>query len=205
MLEEIDVSIIGAGVIGLAIACEIAQQKKEVFIFEKNHTFGLETSSRNSEVIHAGIYYPENSLKAKFCIEEKNLLYDICKSNSIGYNRLGKIILAVTENEITHLESLYEQGIKNGLDDLTLLSKTELKNLEPNVQGKAGLLSPSTGILDSYSLLKFFYNQAKANGAEFIFNCELIGIDKIGAKYKVKVRDREGISTFISRIVVNAA
>jgi len=205
MLAEVDVAIIGAGVIGLAIASEVAQPKKGVFVFEKNRTFGLETSSRNSEVIHAGIYYPEDSLKAKLCVEGRGLLYELCDGHGIGYKKLGKIILAINENEVTQLEKIYEQGSKNGVEDLRLLSQTELKKLEPNIEGRAGLLSLSTGILDSYSLLKFFYSQAKEKGVEFAFNTEVIGIEKARTKYKVEVRDRDGISAFSTRVVVNAA
>jgi L-2-hydroxyglutarate oxidase LhgO len=205
MLAEIDVAIIGAGVIGLATAGEIAQRKKEVFVFEKNHSFGLETSSRHSEVIHAGIYYPEDSLKTRLCVEGKSLLYEICDSHDIAYKKLGKIIVATSENETTQLEKLYEQGRKNGVEDLMLLSRTELKKLEPNVEARAGLLSPSSGILDSHSLLKLLYNQARGKGAEFVFSTEIVGIEQMGTKYRVEMKDREGISAVISRVVINTA
>jgi len=205
MLAEIDVAIIGAGVIGLATVCEIAQGEKEVFVFEKNRTFGLETSSRNSEVIHAGIYYPEDSLKAKLCVEGKNLLYELCDKHNIAYKKSGKIVVAASKSEITQLEKLYEQGRKNGVDDLMLLSRTEVKKLEPNIEAKAGLLSPSSGIFDSYTLLKFLYNQAKERGAEFVFDTEVIGIERAGAKYKIQIKDRDGISAFVARVVVNCA
>jgi L-2-hydroxyglutarate oxidase LhgO len=205
MLTEIDVAIIGAGVIGLATAREIAQEKKEVFVFEKNRTFGLETSSRNSEVIHAGIYYPEDSLKAKLCVEGKSLLYKLCDKHNIAYKKLGKIIVAADKNETTQLEKLYEQGRKNGVDDLVLLSRTELKKLEPNIEARAGLLSPSSGILDSHTLLKFLYSQAREKGAEFVFGTEVIGIERAGAKYKVQIKDRDGISAFVAHVVVNCA
>jgi L-2-hydroxyglutarate oxidase LhgO len=205
MLAEIDVAIIGAGVIGLATAGEIAQRKKEVFVFEKNHSFGLETSSRNSEVIHAGIYYPNDSLKTRLCVEGKSLLYELCDRHDIAYKKLGKIIVAANENEISQLEKLYEQGRKNGVEDLVLLSRIELKKLEPNIEGRAGLLSPSSGILDSHTLLKFLYSQARGKGAEFVFGTEVIGIERMGAKYRVEIKDREGISAFISQVVINAA
>ena len=205
MLVEINVAIIGAGVIGLATAREIAQEKKGVFVFEKNRTFGLETSSRNSEVIHAGIYYPEDSLKAKLCVEGKSLLYKLCDKHNIAYKKTGKIIVAADENEISCLEELYEQGRKNGVDDLVLLSRTELKKLEPNIEARAGLLSPSSGILDSYTLLKFLYSQAREKGAEFVFDTEVIGIERAGAKYKVQIKDRDGISAFVAHVVVNCA
>jgi L-2-hydroxyglutarate oxidase LhgO len=205
MLAEIDVAIIGAGVIGLATADEIAQRKKEVFVFEKNYSYGLETSSRNSEVIHAGIYYPGDSLKTRLCVEGKSLLYELCNRHSIAYKKLGKIIVAASENETTQLEKLYKQGRKNGVEDLMLLSRTELKKLEPNVEARAGLLSPSSGILDSHNLLKFLYSQARGKGAEFAFGTEVVGIERMRAKYRVEIRDREGISAFISRVVINAA
>jgi len=205
MLAEIDVAIIGAGVIGLATAREIAQGEKGVFVFEKNRTFGLETSSRNSEVIHAGIYYPENSLKAKLCVEGKSLLYKLCDRHNIAYKKCGKIIVAASKNETTQLENLYEQGRKNGVDDLVLLSRTELKMLEPNVEARAGLLSPSSGIFDSYTLLKFLYSQASEKGAEFVFDTEVIGIERAGAKYEVRIKDRDGISVFVAHAVVNCA
>lgn len=205
MLTEIEVAIIGAGAIGLAVAAEIAQSKKEVFVFEKNRSFGLETSSRNSEVIHAGIYYPEESLKAKLCVEGKNLLYELCSKHNIGHKKLGKIVVAVDENEITQLEKLYEQGRKNGVEDLILLSQAEVKKLEPNIEARAGLLSPSTGISDSHTLLKFLYNQARERGAEFVFGTEVIGMERTGTKYRLDIRDCEGISAFTSQIVINAA
>jgi L-2-hydroxyglutarate oxidase LhgO len=205
MLAEIDVAIIGAGVIGLATAREIAQGKKEVFVFEKNHTFGLETSSRNSEVIHAGIYYPKNSLKARLCLEGKNLLYKLCGKHNIAHKKCGKIIVAADEKETSWLEELYEQGRRNGVDDLVLLSRTEVKNLEPNVEARAGLLSPSSGVFDSHSLLKFLYDKAREKGAEFVFGTEVIGIERAGTKYKVQIRDRDGISAFVARVILNCA
>ena len=205
MPAEVDIAIIGAGIIGLAVACEVARQKEGVFVFEKNHTFGLETSSRNSEVIHSGIYYPEDSLKARFCIEGKGLLYELCERHGISYKKLGKIILATEEDEVKQLEKIYQQGKRNGVEDLTFLSRTELNKLEPNIEGRAGLFSPSTGIIDSRSLLQFFYGQAREKGVQFIFNSEVIGIEKTRTKYKVQIRDREGISAFIARVVINAA
>ena len=205
MLAEIDVAIIGAGVIGLAIAGEIAQRKKGVFVFEKNHSFGLETSSRNSEVIHAGIYYPEDSLKTKLCIEGKSLLYELCQRHGIAHKKLGKIIVAIDENEMPHLEKIYRQGQRNDVRDLMLLSRAELKSLEQNIEARAGLLSPSTGIIDSYALLKFLYNQAREKGAEFVFNTEIIGIEQAGTKYKVQIRNQDEISAFVAHVVVNSA
>jgi L-2-hydroxyglutarate oxidase LhgO len=205
MPAEIDVVVIGAGMVGLATAREIAQESKDVFVFEKNRTFGLETSSRNSEVIHAGIYYPEDSLKAKLCVEGKSQLYRFCEKHNIAYKRTGKIVVAEDEGEISWLKGLYEQGKKNGVDDLVLLSRAEVRKLEPNVEARAGLLSPSSGILDSHALLKCLHSQARERGAEFVFGTEVMGIERAGAKYRVKIKDRDGISAFVAHIVVNCA
>jgi len=205
MSAEIEVAIIGAGVIGLATAREIAQEEKGVFVFEKNRTFGLETSSRNSEVIHAGIYYPEDSLKAELCVEGKALLYNLCDKHNIPFKKSGKIVVAADEDEISWLNILYKQGRKNGVDDLVRLSRTELKKLEPNIEARAGLLSPSSGIVDSHTLLKLFYSQAREKGAEFAFGTEVVGIERMGEKYRVEISDREGTSSIISQVIINAA
>jgi L-2-hydroxyglutarate oxidase LhgO len=205
MLAEIDVAVIGAGVIGLATAHEIAQGRKGIVVFEKNRTFGLETSSRNSEVIHAGIYYPEGSLKAKLCVEGRNRLYDLCNRHNIACKKCGKIIVAADENETNWLEELCKQGRKNGVDDLVLLSRAEVKKLEPNIEAKAGLLSPSSGILDSHNLLRFLHVQAREEGAQFVFGTEVIGIERASTKYEVRIRDRDGISSFVAPVVVNCA
>jgi len=205
MSIEVDIAIIGAGIVGLAIAAEVAGEEKGVFVFEKNHTFGLETSSRNSEVIHTGIYYPEDSLKTRFCIEGNHILYKLCENHGIIHKKLGKVIVAVNEDEESVVAELYEQGCRNGIEDIRLLSRREIKQLEPRVEAITALLSPSTGILDSYSLMRFFYTQARERGAAFVFNTGVIGIEKVGAGYRVQIRDREGISSFVARILINSA
>ncbi len=205
MSIEVDVAIIGAGIVGLAIAAEVAQPGKGTCVIEKNHTFGLETSSRNSEVIHAGIYYPEDSLKARFCVEGNRLVYQLCEQYGVAHKRLGKIIVAVNEEEFKELEELYQQGGKNGVEDLRFLSRKELKELEPNVEGTAGILSPSSGVVDSHSLMRIFYGQARERRVDFIFNTEVMGIEKVGKRYRVEIKDREGISSFITGVLINCA
>jgi len=202
---EVEVAIIGAGVVGLAIAAELSQQEEGVFVLERNRTFGLETSSRNSEVIHTGIYYPEGSLKARFCVEGNRLLYEFCQKYGVDHRRLGKIIVATDDDEVGELEELYQQGLRNGIDDLRLLSRKEVKELEPNVEATAGMLSPSTGILDTHSLMRFLYGLARERGADFVFDTEVTSIRKTGSKYKVRIRDRDGTSSFAANIVINSA
>jgi len=205
MSIEVDIAIIGAGVVGLAIADELAEQGKSVFVFERNSTFGQETSSRNSEVIHAGLYYPEDSLKAKLCVEGNRLLYELCEKNNIPHKKLGKIILAANEREIPKLEDIYQQAERNGVTDLELLSQADIKRLEPNVKGRAGVLSPSTGIIDTHSLMQFFHKKAAEHGVDFLFETEVVGLDRAGDGWKVSVRDWEGISELATRVVINCA
>jgi L-2-hydroxyglutarate oxidase LhgO len=205
MPAEVDVIIIGAGVVGLAIAAEVSQFNKNVFVFEKNRTFGLETSSHNSEVIHAGMYYPENSFKAKFCVRGNKLLYEICRKFNINHKKLGKLIVAADDAESKEVDRLYRQGIKNGVAGLRILARDDIKRLEPNINAVAALLSPSTGVIDSYNLLRCFYGRAKENGAEFIFNNEVISIERKNGAYWVDIRDDEGISSVTAKVVINAA
>ena len=170
MPVEVDVAIIGAGVVGLAIAAELAQDRKNTFVFEKNRTFGLETSSRNSEVIHAGIYYPEGSLKAKTCVSGNALLYELSEKHGIAHKRLGKLIVAVSDKETEQLETLLERGKRNGVKDLKLLSKRELKECEPNVEGVAAILSPSTGIIDAHALMRHFLSRARDGSVQIAYH-----------------------------------
>ena len=120
---ESDITIIGAGVVGLAAASAVAKQDKNVFVLEKHDHFGEETSSRNSEVLHAGIYYEQGSLKSELCVKGKDMVYRICQENGVDYKRLGKLIVAVNEKEIKSLEELLKKGKANGVDDLRILTK----------------------------------------------------------------------------------
>ena len=205
MPAEVDVAIIGAGVVGLAIAAELSRRQRSIFVLEKNLAFGLETSSRNSEVIHAGIYYPEGSLKARLCLEGNRLLYEFCQKYEIAHRRLGKIIIATDKDEVSKLEELYRQGLRNGVNDLRLLSRKEVKELEPNVEATAGMLSPSTGIIDSHSLMRALHGLAREQGADFVFDTEVTGIEKTGDKYRVEIQDREGTSSFATHVLINSA
>lgn len=205
MLPEIRVAVIGAGVVGLAIAAELAGRHKDVYVFERNAGFGLETSSRNSQVIHAGIYYPPDSLKARLCVEGRELLYDICERHGIGCRRTGKIIVAIDENEVEYLERIREQGRQNGVGDLRLLSRGEVKKLESDIEAVAGLLSPSSGIIDCYSLMASLYKKAVEGGVKFAFNAEVVGLQKEVEGYRVEVKEGGAISELAAMVVINAA
>ena len=205
MADHIDICIIGAGVVGLAIAAEFARPGRKLFVIERNRTFGLETSSHNSEVIHAGFYYPPDSLKASFCVEGNRLLYQLCEKYGIAHKRLGKIIVVADAEEEKEIEQLYEQGIRNGITDLKLITRAEVKRLEPNVEAISGLLSPSTGIIDSWGLMRSYYGRAWENGADFVFNAEVVGIERAGGAYRLSIREQDGLSELDAAVVINAA
>jgi L-2-hydroxyglutarate oxidase LhgO len=152
MTAKVDNLVIGAGVVGLAVARELARTG-EVVVLEKNRGIGEETSSRNSEVIHAGLYYPPGSLKARFCVAGKKKLYAYCAAKGVAHRRCGKLIVAVHEAQRARLEALQRTAVANGVDDLEWLSAEAVRALEPNVTAAAGLWSPSTGIVDSHALM----------------------------------------------------
>jgi len=205
MSDLADITIIGAGVIGAAIAAKVAKKNRQVYVIEKNESFGMETSSRNSQVIHAGLYYPENSLKAKTCVEGNALLYELCRRFTIGHRNTGKIIVATDSFECDALENLMNKGRKNGVEGLRLLSRRELQALEPNVAGMAALFSPSTGILNVHELIKMFLVQAKERDAQVVYKSEVTGIEKENDLYKIEVCSSGEKFSFKTKIVINSA
>ena len=169
MTEQVDCAVIGAGVVGLAIARELAMAGREVIVLEAADAIGTHTSSRNSEVIHAGLYYPKGSLKAGLCVSGKWLLYDYCAGHGVPHSNVGKIVVAVTTDEIATLKSYVQKAEGNGVGDLRWLSREELRELEPEVECVAGFLSPSTGIVDSHALMLAYQGDAQNNGAAVVF------------------------------------
>ncbi len=201
-----NITIIGAGVVGLAIAARVASRDRVVYVLEKNERFGQETSSRHSGVIHSGIYYPEGSLKAKLCVEGNRLLYELCRKHGIGYRKLGKLIVATGDGEIAQLEELQERGQRNGAQGLRIISRHELNKLEPNVKGVAALLSPSTGIIDSHALMGFFAARAREGGAEIAYRKKVVGIEKVSDGYKITVEENDKDKfSFTTHILINCA
>jgi len=206
VMEKIDITIVGAGVVGLAVARELSKTYKDIMVIEQESSFGQGISSRNSEVIHAGIYYPKESLKTKTCIEGRYLLYEFCSRNNIPHKKIGKLIVAIAQNEVKDLENLLKRGLDNGVTDLSFLSKNKLNSLEPQVEAKAAVYSPSTGILDSHSLMKNLVRAFESRNGHIAYNTKLIGIDKVKDEYKLRVEDkREGIFEFTTRILINSA
>ncbi|MCP2073375.1 UNVERIFIED_ORG: L-2-hydroxyglutarate oxidase LhgO [Pseudomonas lini] len=174
MSVDIECVVVGAGVVGLAIAREMAQAGHEVLLIEAGEAIGIGTSSRNSEVIHAGIYYPPGSLKAQLCVEGRHQLYDYCQSHGVATQRLGKLIVAKDPAQMTGLATLLERGLMNGVDDLRLLDQRQALDLEPALSCVGALYSPSTGIIDSHALMLALQGDAEAAGASVAFHTPLL-------------------------------
>lgn len=172
-MDTVECVVVGAGVIGLAIARRLALTGREVVVLESTGDIGNGTSSRNSEVIHAGIYYPTGSLMARLCVKGKHALYDYCESHGIPHKRCGKLIVATTLGESTKLEAIRQQAEKNGVSDLVLLSGAEARAMEPALACDGALLSPSTGIIDSHAYMLALRGDAEDCGAACAFETPL--------------------------------
>ncbi len=201
-----DLTIIGAGVVGLAIAAKLSLKYSSVFVIEKHHLFGQETSSRNSEVIHAGIYYINGSLKAKLCVEGKKKLYDFCDKYEIPYRNCGKLIVATNAAEEPVLDDIKQKAINNGVDDLRFLNQKEIQELEPNIKATKALFSPSTGIIESHSFMKQLETFAVNNQAQMVYHTEVTAISKIQGGYQIQLKEVDGSTfSFTSKRIINAA
>lgn len=201
MTSKVDIAIIGAGVIGLAIAYELSKKNNlSIAVLEKNKKYGQETSSRNSEVIHAGIYHPEHMLKTKLCIEGRKLLYSFCEKHQLRYKKLGKLIIAVNEHEEEQLFKLYNNGKNNGLK-LDYINEKKILSIEPLIKAKSAIYSPESGVIDSHELLQRLFYLCKEQGVIFSFTQKVIGLQKVGSKYFIET-EQEEIAT---DILINAA
>jgi L-2-hydroxyglutarate oxidase LhgO len=205
-LESVDIVVIGAGVVGLSIARLLSQRTADLVVVERHDGFGRETSSRNSQVIHAGFYYPQNSLKAQLCVEGNPKLHTWCREQSIPHRKCGKILVANTPDEEKKIHALFMQGQSNGVDGLRLLSRAEVSMLEPDVVAKMGLYSPATGILDSHQLMKSLESSIEQQGATIAYGCTVTGLMKTPDGFSIQIRDADSEPLQISSaVVINAA
>ncbi|KAI5443548.1 variant 5 [Lathyrus oleraceus] len=169
--EKVDCVVIGAGVVGIAVATALALKGREVIVIESGPSFGTGTSSRNSEVVHAGIYYPRDSFKAIFCVKGREMLYEYCSKHDIPHEQTGKLIVATRSSEIPKLNDILNHGIQNGVDGLKVMNGVDAMKMEPELQCVKAILSPLSGIVDSHSLMlslvvcisSFFYHVVKMN------------------------------------------
>ena len=205
-MEKADITIIGAGVIGLAVAAQLARPDLSVFILEKNPAHGGGISSRNSEVIHAGIYYPEGSLKAGLCVAGNPMLYEIAARNGIPHQKIGKLIVATNSGEIEEIEKLYKNGRHNSIASLSLIGKRQIAQLEPHIQADTALYSPDTGIISAHDLMNFFLKQAQNNKAHLVCRTKVLRIEKEANGWRIFVENDKGEGfDFSSAAVINAA
>jgi L-2-hydroxyglutarate oxidase LhgO len=205
MTHVVDTLVVGAGVVGLAIARELAEAGREVIVLEKNRRIGEETSSRNSEVIHAGLYYPKGSLKGRFCVEGRERLYAYCAAKGIGQRRCGKLIVAVHEAQRAKLTALREAAAANGVRDLDWLDAREAAALEPNVLASAALWSPSTGIVDSHAFMLALQGDLEAAGGSLAVLSRCLGAERHGDALELYCTTDGGSLRLRAHTVINAA
>ena len=203
-MADVAVTVIGGGVVGLAVAADLSSTYSPLFLLERYPKYGQETSSRNSEVIHAGIYYPHKSLKATLCVEGREILYNLCTKNDIPHRRITKIITATCTQELSELDRIYALGTGNGVE-MKRLTADEVHALEPEIKTVGGLLSPSTGIISAHGLMDYFYHTIKSNGAEVQTHCTVVGLEKRSTDFLVTIQENGERSAFSSEWVVNAA
>ncbi|HEY4274025.1 MAG TPA: NAD(P)/FAD-dependent oxidoreductase [Rhizomicrobium sp.] len=199
-----DAVVIGAGVVGLAVARALAQAGHETIILEKNSHIGMETSARNSEVIHAGLYYPQGSLKAQLCVEGRKRLYAFCESHGVPHKGLGKLIVANHPHQEEQLSTILHAARDNGVSDLTRLSKNEIVALEPELAVSAGLFSPSTGIIDSHAYMLALLGDAEAAGASLARETTVTSVTRHANRYRLTVHNTNEAITIEARLLVNS-
>lgn len=191
-MDKVDCLVIGAGVVGLATARALAAQGREVFVIEKHPAIGMETSSRNSEVIHAGLYYASGSLKARLCVEGRDRLYDYCRERAIPHRRCGKLIVATSDSQRPRLAAIHAQARANGCTEVSEMSAAEASRLEPALACVAALSSPNTGIVDSHAYMLALQADAEQDGALFAFDSEVIAGDADNDGIVLQVRSSNG-------------
>jgi L-2-hydroxyglutarate oxidase LhgO len=204
-IEKVDAVVVGAGVVGLAVARALALAGRETIILEKEMTIGTGTSSRNSEVIHAGIYYPKGSLKARLCVAGRKALYAYCDARGVPYRRCGKLIVAIGEEQRGALERVLATARGNGVDDITPISREEAQALEPALACAGALLSPSTGILDSHAYMLALLGDAQAHGAMLAYGSTVTGGRLDGNGVVIDVHSDGAVTRLAPRLLVNCA
>lgn len=206
-MDRVDVVVIGAGIVGLAVAAEIASKYREMYVLERETVYGQGTSSRNSEVIHAGIYYPKGSLKAELCVKANPMIYTICEKNNIPYKKCGKLIVANGEAEIKQLEDIIKHAKDNGARDLEFIDKDRIHQLEPNVKADTAILSPSTGIMDAHGLMDHYHREARrrAGSDPLVLDTEVTGIKQVQDGYVVSMNSGGEEFDIEAGLVINSA
>jgi L-2-hydroxyglutarate oxidase LhgO len=200
-----DVLVIGAGVVGLACARALALRGHSVIVAEKTAGIGNGVSSRNSEVIHAGMYYPAGSVRARHCVAGRRMLYAYCESHGVPHRKCGKLIVATNDLERAKIEGIYEQGVTNGVEGLALIGGNELRNMEPNLAGVAAVLSPETGIIDSHALMLALQGDLEDAGGVLAFNTEIERLARSHGGWEVQFGGAEAGAITVDAVVNSAS
>lgn len=205
MTDKLDCVVIGAGVVGLAVARSLALAGRDVVVVEKNARIGEETSSRNSEVIHAGIYYAEGSLKARLCVAGKELLYRYCEQKNIAFWRCGKIVVSIDDAQTPRLDALAQRAAANGVGDIEYLSASQVKALEPALTVAAGLRSPSSGIVDVHALMLALQADLEGAGGSVVPLSEFVEAEAEADGLRLRIAAGDETHAMTAQTVVNAA
>jgi L-2-hydroxyglutarate oxidase LhgO len=203
-MPDTGVTVIGGGVVGLAIAARLAPRHPDLVILERHPRHGQETSSRNSEVIHGGMYYPEGSLKARLCVEGNREVYAICEAHDIPHKRCGKVITATEPGELPALDRILALGTANGVE-LSRISAERAHALEPNIRSAGALFAPNTGVVSAHGLMDYFFHEAVRAGAVFQPRSEVVEIEAVPDGYRLAVRGGGATESFTTERLINAA
>jgi glycerol-3-phosphate dehydrogenase len=208
-MDQAKILIVGGGVVGCAIAQAVSARWEDVFLVEQNPKLGMATSSRNSGVVHSGIYYPKNSLKARHCIEGNRLTYEFCKKHNVPFRHTGKLVVAANAHEEADLETLKKKGEGNGVEGLRLIGPEEIRKREPHIRGSAAMVVPSTGIVSAEELVHAYARIATGQGAEIVTHARVVSLEPVAGAIRVGLRigDEEDVQDEMieARCVINAA
>jgi glycerol-3-phosphate dehydrogenase len=208
-MDQANILIIGGGVVGCAVARAVSARWQDVFLVEQNPKLGMATSSRNSGVIHSGIYYPKNSLKARHCIEGNKLTYEFCKKHNVPFRHTGKLVVAANAHEEADLAALKKKGEDNGVEGLRLIGPAEIRKREPHIAGAAAIEVPSTGIVSAEELVHAYARVATGQGANMVTRARVVSLEPVKDAIRVGLRigDEEEVQdeTIEARCVINAA
>src|ERR1700691_1291174 len=186
-MDQANILIIGGGVVGCAIARAVSARWQDIFLVEQNPKLGMATSSRNSGVVHSGIYYPKNSLKARHCLEGNRLTYEFCKKHNVPFRHTGKLVVAASAEEEGDLEALKKKGEDNGVEGLRIIGPEEIRKREPHIRGSAAMGVPSTGIVSAEELVHAFARVAAGQGAEIVNHARVVSLEPVAGAVRVGI------------------
>lgn len=194
-MDEVNILIVGGGVVGCAIAAELSKQWQDVFVVERFPRVGMATSSRNSGVIHSGIYYSSGSFKARHCLQGNALTFAFCEEHNVSHRRTGKLVVAAEAREESALEALYKRGQENGIEGLRLIGPAEIREREPHIAGVTALDVPSTGIVSAEELVRTYARVAMERGAHIVTRAQVVSLEPTAKTIRVGIRVGEDLST----------